>query len=134
MYAVYRFISCYIPLRKFWLLCYVMVSILFCFALFAYVLLYVISFGSIILLCFGILCYIPLYGEIPYKGNRLYRDIPYKGKPLTEGSLVKRFFIHRNSLTRETPCKGKSLTHTYREIIYTWKSFNKGNPLIREIP
>ena len=57
-YAVFYPISCYISLRKFWLLCYVMVSILLCFALFGYVLLYVISFGSIML------CYALVYSLI----------------------------------------------------------------------
>ena len=41
-YAAFYLISCYISLRKFGLLCYVMVSILLCFALFRYVFLYVI--------------------------------------------------------------------------------------------
>ena len=52
-YAVVYVISCHISLRKFWLLCYVMISILLCFALFGYVLLYVVSFGSIIL-CYAL--------------------------------------------------------------------------------
>ena len=40
------------------------------------------------MLCFGILYYIPLYGEIPYKENPLYGDIPYKGKSLVIPGLA----------------------------------------------
>ena len=102
----FSFMSCYISLRKFWLLCYVMVSILLCFALFGYVLLYVISFGSIIL------CYALVY----------YIIFPYTEKSLVKGFLVKGSLIHGNPLITETPCKGKSLTYTekylYMEISY----------------
>ena len=47
----FSFMSCYISLRKFWLMCYVMVSILLCFALFGYVLLYVISLVRLYYVC-----------------------------------------------------------------------------------
>ena len=57
-HAFFYFMSCYISLRKFWLLCYVMVSILLCFALFGYVLLYVIS---LVRLYYVMLLYIILY-------------------------------------------------------------------------
>ena len=61
------FISCYLSLRMFWLLCYVMVSIMLWFALFGYVLfLCYFNWFGYILLCFDILYYIPLYREIPY--------------------------------------------------------------------
>ena len=102
----FYFMSCYISLRKFWLLCYVMVSILLCFALFGYVLLDVISFGSIIL-CYALVC---------------YTIFPYTEKSLVKGFLVKGSLIHWNPLITETLCKGKSLTYTeqylYMEISY----------------
>ena len=78
------------------------------------------------MLCFGILYYIPLYGEIPYKENLLYRDIPYKGKSLVKGFVVKGSLIHGNPLITETPCKGKSLTYTEKYLHM--------EILIREIP
>ena len=106
MYVFSFFLSCYISLRKFWLLCYVMVLILLCFVMFGYVLLYVISFGSIIL------CYALVY----------YTIFPYTENSLVKGFLVKGSLIHGNPLLTETPCKGKSLTYTekylYMEIYY----------------
>ena len=80
-YAVFYVISCYMSLRKFWLLCYVMVSILLCFALFAYVILYVISFGSIIL------CYALVYYSIsPYTEKSLINKIPCTEKSFIKGN------------------------------------------------
>ena len=74
------------------------------------------------MLCFCILYYIPLYGEIPYKENPLYRDIHCKGKSLVKGFVVKGSLVHGNPLITETPCKGKSLTYTdkylYMKIPY----------------
>ena len=56
-----------------------MVSFLLCVALFGYFLLYVISFGSIIL------CYALVYYTIfPYTEKSLIKKIPY-----TETSLIK---------------------------------------------
>ena len=78
-YAVFYFISCYFPLHKFRLLCYVMGSILLCFALFGYVLPYVISFGSVIL-CYALVYYI----IFPYTEKSLIQKICY-----TETSLIK---------------------------------------------
>ena len=61
-----------------------MVSILLCFALFAYVILYVISFGSIVL------CYALVY---------LFMF------PYTEKSLIKKSLIQRHPLLRGIPYK-----------------------------
>ena len=102
--CVVYFMSGYISLRKFWLLCHVMVSILLCFALFGYVLLYVISFGSIIV------CYALVY----------YTIFPYTEKSLVKGFLVKGSLKHGNPLITETLVKGNPLR--IQRNNYTWKS------------
>ena len=96
-------------------------SVIFCSVRLCSPICYFIWFDYIIL-CFGILYYIPLDGEIPYKENPLYRDIPYKGKSLVKGLVVKGSLIHGNPFIKETPCKGKPLAYTekylYMEIPY----------------
>ena len=94
-------------------------SVMFCSVRLCSPICYFIWFDYI-MLCFGILYYIPLYGEIPCKRVPCKR-IPYTWKSLNNGN----------------PVKGNPLR--IQRNIYTWKSLirkslSKGNPLVREIP